>query len=49
MAMRWAMVRIPEIQAIRYEWQYVPEKPKKLLTKEVKKRIISPRNKGDLR
>jgi hypothetical protein len=41
MGMRWAAVRIPAIQAIRYEWQYVSEKQKKVLTREVKKRIIS--------
>ena len=39
--MRWAAVRVSDIHAIRYEWQYVSEKEKKPLTKEVKKRIIS--------
>jgi hypothetical protein len=41
MGMKWVGVRVPEIYAIRYEWQYVSEKEKKPLTKEVKKRIIS--------
>ena len=41
MGMIWVGVPVPEIDAIRYEWQYVSEKEKKPLTKEVKKRIIS--------
>jgi hypothetical protein len=38
--MKWARVRVPSIQAIRYEWQYISEKPKKILTSKEKKRII---------
>jgi len=47
--MKWVAVRIPNIQAIRYEWQYVSDKEKKPLTQEAKRRIISSRNKENRR